>query len=363
MATPAPSAQELYDIAKAELVSRRPDLQVLPGDISDMLLWAIAAGADRVVGFTAERFRATYVDGARGEDLTTLASDHFGLERFEAVQAVGSVTFSRSNGPSAPAGTISLGTVVATTKDINGVEVRFTTDADQAWLLGENGSKSVGVTAEIGGKSGNVAAAKINRIITSLFDTFTVTNAALTAGGAEAESDQELRERIRGFNQSLRRGTLDALEFGAKQVQTVHTASASQDATGLVTVYVSDEDGNSNADMVADAAAELVNWIAAGITVQVLGAVVYTLTPITITLQVRSHVDVAAITSQVKNAIVARIGKLRIGETATRSAIQQAAMNVDIDNIIGVSVIAPAADVVPTANQVIRTTAGDISVA
>jgi hypothetical protein len=76
MATPAPSAEDLYDLAKAELVLRRPELQVLPGDVSDMILWAIAAAADRVVGYAAEKFRATYVDGARGDDLTTLASDH-----------------------------------------------------------------------------------------------------------------------------------------------------------------------------------------------------------------------------------------------------------------------------------------------
>lgn len=362
MATPAPSAQELYDLAKSEGVARRPDLQVLPGDVSDMIFWAIATGADRVVGLAAERFRATYVDGARGDDLTTLASDHFGLSRVEAVQAIGSVSFTRANGPSAPAGTILTGTVVATTKDANGLEIRYTTDSDQAWLLGENTTKTVSVTAETGGKSGNVNTGEINRIISSLFDTFTVNNAAITAGGSEAESDAELRERIRGFSSTQRRGTLAALEFGAKQVPAVKVATASQDGTGLVTVFVSDADGNSNADMVADVSAELINWIAAGATVQVVGAVVYILTPITLALQVRTGVDIVSITSAVKASVVSRLAKLRIGETATRAAIQQAAMNVDIDNIIGVTVVAPAADVVPTSSEVIRTTAGDVSV-
>jgi hypothetical protein len=314
-----------------------------------------------MVGYAAEKFRATYVDGARGDDLTTLASDHFGIERNEAVHAIGSVTFTRAvaNGI---AGTISAGTVVATTKDANGVEVRFLTDADVSYLAAETGSKSASVTAESGGKAGNVAATKINRIITSLWDTLTVSNPAATAGGTEEETDEALRERVRSFSATVRRATLAALEYGAKQVPQVQVATASQDATGLVTVYVSDADGASNADMVADVTAELANWAAAGTTYQVLGAVVYTLTPITITLAVRTGMDVAAIAAAVKSAIVARVGKLRIGETCTRAAIQQAAMNVDIDNITGVTVVAPAADVVPAANQVIRTSTGAITV-
>jgi len=360
MTTPAPSWQDLYDLAKAELVLRRPDLQVLPGDISDMLMAAIAAVADRAVGFASERTRATFLDGARGADLTKLADDHWNIDRILAVKSIGSVSFTRST--TVTSGTIFAGTVVATERDSLGNEVQFTTNSDLFFNVGVAGPLSANITAVVAGKAGNVPSGKIIRIITNLFDTFTVTNSAATIGGAEEETDDQLRQRVRDFNTTLRRGTMAALEYGAKVVTTVKNATAVEGSTGLVTVYVTDADGNSNAGMVADVTAELENWRCAGSLVLVTGGALYTLNPIQITLAVRTGIDTAEIAADVKSAIVERINRLRIGETCSRSIIQQAALNVDLDNIIGCTVVLPAADVVPSANQIIRTATTYITV-
>jgi uncharacterized phage protein gp47/JayE len=363
MTTPAPSWDDLYNDAKTEQVLRRPDLQVLDGDISDMILAGIAGVGDRVVGYTSDRIKATFVDGASGDDLTKLADDHWNITRVAAVQAVGTVSFSRASF-AAGAGDVPAGTVVATQQDAFGREVRFTTGALAHFGATDLGPKTAPVTASVTGTAGNVAAATVNRVISTLFDgIITVTNAAITAGGAEAEADEDLRERIRAFTVSLRRGTLGALEFGAKQVSTVKQATAVEDSTGAVTVYVTDGSGASNAQMVVDVATELDNWRAAGSSVTVTGGQLYTLNPIEITLAVRTGVDTASIASTVKSAIKARIDRLKIGETCRREIISQAALNVDPDNITGCTVVLPAADVDPGDNQVIRTSTSYITVA
>lgn len=363
MTAPAPSQDDLYNDAKAELVVRRPDLTVLDGDISDMVLASIAAVGDRIVGYAADRIKATFVDGAAGEDLTKLADDHWNVERVAAVAAVGTVSFSRASF-AAGAGDVNAGSVVATQRDALGVEVRFLTDALVHFGATELGPKSVVVTAADTGTAGNVAAAAINRVVTTLFDSsITVTNAAITVGGAEEESDDDLRDRVRSFSSTLRRGTLAALEYGAKLVTTVKQATAVEDGTGAVTVYVTDASGASNAAMVADVIAELENWRAAGSLVTVTGGSLYSLNPIEITLSVRTGVDTAAIADDVKAAIAARVARLKIGETCRREIIQQAALNVDPDNIVGCTVVLPAADVVPTATQLIRTSTSYITVA
>jgi len=357
----APSWDDIYNDAKAEEVLRRPDLSVNDGDISDMLLSAVAAVGDRVAGYTADTFRETFVDGARGTALTTLANDHWALTRVAAVQAIGSVAFTRTSGGAA--GDIAAGTIVATQRDALGVEVQFQTDILLHFNAAQNGPLSVSVTAVTGGLAGNVQASKIQRINSTLFDVFTVTNAALTLGGAEAESDDELRERIRTFSTTLRRGTLAALEYGALQIAQVKNANAVEDAVGIVTLYVTDAAGASNAEMVSDVLNELENWRAAGALVNITGGALFSLNPISITLAVRAGTNTAAIAADVKLAIVERVARLKIGETCKREIIQQAALNVDLDNIIGVTVILPAADVVPTASQIIRTDTTYITVA
>ena len=355
----APSWQELYDIFKAELVAQRPDLKVNDGDITDMLGAGGASMGDWVIGYLNKLFKDTYVDGAREDALTTLADDHWGIERLAASSATATVTFTRSS--SVASTDIPAGTRVATAKDTDGNEIVFVVDDDTTLGIGTL-SSAIPCTAEEPGLAGNVAAATIIRVLDVLDQTFTCTNAAAAAGGSAEETDDELRDRIRGFNSTLRRGTIAALEYGARTVAGVKFATASEDSGGATTVFVSDADGNSTAGMVSDVEDELENWRAAGSVVNVTGGTVYTLTPITITLTVRTGVDVAAITANVKSAIKARLDKLKIGEVCQRAIIAQAALNVDIDNITGCVVVAPGADVTPTSSQVIRTTTSDISV-
>jgi len=355
----APSHDQAYEQGRVTALIKRPDLLLSPGDVADLPAREGAAMADLLIGHHAGRIRALYLDGAEGDDLSTLTRSNFGVERQAASQAVGAVTFSHTPGPT---GTIPAGFRVATVPDTTGTFVTFVTDADLVFAA-PDAAKSVNVTAIVGGPAGNVAAATLTRMLDTPFGSFTVTNQVACAGGGEEETDQELRERVRGYNATLRRGTLAALQFGALQVATVRVASVVEDpGTGIVTVYVSDRDGGSNSTMTAAVAAELEKWRAASIVVNVVGAIL-SLQSISVTLTVRVGVDVAALVDAGRQSIVAAVRRLQVGEVLYRDYIASAARAVAPDSILGVTVNTPAANLAPAANQVIRTTTDLVEVA
>lgn len=370
----SPTWQDLYNSGKAEAILRRPDVSVRAGDISDMLLAGGAAMTDRAIGYAAERVAATFLDGARGDDLTTLADDHWGVQRTEAVKAVGTVTFTRA-GATAATAEYPVGTVVATERDSRGVEVRYVTTAAATWAVSTNGDRTVATQAEVAGVAGNVAADAVTRIISASpgGGTYTITASAATVGGAEAETDAELRDRVRRVNLTQRRGTLEALEVGALEVAIVKKATAVDDGTGLVTVYVTDASGGStgttqtvspslvdDGTMTMKVAIELIEWAAAGGLVNVTGGTLQSV-DITVALTVRLGVDVTALIAAVQTSITTAVSRLRIGETLYKSLIQAAARAVDPDNILECSVTLPATDTAPsTAGHIIR--AGTVTV-
>lgn len=344
--------EDLREIGRAEMVTRRPDLAAVTGDASEMAVSAGAAMADAAAGVAAKGVRDTYLDGAKGTALTALVSDRYGIDRIAALQSTGVVSFSRTSGGAGL--TILAGTRVATAPDTAGKFQTFTTNTDLVFGNAVNGPLTVNATCTLGGRDGNVAVSTITRILDALADTtFSVTNTAVFLGGAEEEDDPGLRERARAFYKTLRRGTKDALEFGARGIPSVKKAAAVEDSVHLVTVYISDADGNSNANMVSLVTAELENWRALGACLTVSGGVLFTQT-IVVQLAVRIGVDTNALVDAVRAAISARVDRLKIGETLYRAQISQAAINVNPDAIRNCTVVTPAADVVPSASQLIR---------
>ncbi len=373
----APTFNDLYDLAKAQAILLRPTLGVRAGDISDMLFGAAAAIGDRIVGWFAERIAATFVDGAIGDDLTLLASDHWSIQRRAATKATGTITFNRADAD-ATAQTMNIGTVVATARDSRGVEVQFVTTTAASWAISTNGNRTVNLEAVVAGTDGNLSGINlITRLISAppAGGTYTIVSSTQPAGGAAEESDQDLRDRVRKYPSTLRRGTLAALEYGAISTSTagVSKAHANQDNTGLVNVYVSDASGGSSGTtkivdpdtiddgtMTAKVAVELLKWAAAGALVQVTGGTVQTV-DITVALVVRLGVDATQLISDVQDAIEARVNRLAIGETLYKSDIINAVKSVDPDNIVDVTVTLPATDTAPsTPGHLIR--AGVITV-
>lgn len=360
----APSFDELHDLGKAEVQLQRPRLGVRVGDISHMLISAAAAMADRLIGWFSERIGATFLDGARGEDLTTLAADHWGIQRLAATKATAQVDIYRASAD-ATTQTFAAGSTLATARDSRGQEVRYITVTAASWAVSENGAKTVNVQAETAGIAGNLAAENlITRLISAppAGGTYSLGDSTQPAGGSEEEDDATLRDRVRRYPSTLRRGTLYALEYGALTTPNagVSKANAIQDDSGLVVVYVSDASGGSSGAtvevdpdlyddglMTTRVAIELLNWACAGSLVSVVGGSIQTVA-ITVTLTVRIGVDVNQLLADVESAIQARTNKLTIGDTLYKSDIINATKAVDPDNIVDVVVVLPATDTAPT---------------
>jgi hypothetical protein len=372
-----PSFDQLMNLGKAEAILRRPSLGVRIGDISEMLIAAAAAMADRLIGWFAERIAATFLDGASGDDLTQLAADHWGIQRRSATKAVANITFVRSSAD-ATLQTFPIGTTVATNRDSQGNDVQFVTTQSASWASSTNGSRTVNVEAVYAGVAGNLSNENlIARIISTppAGGIYTISASSQPGGGSEEETDEELRDRTRLYPTTLRRGTLGAIEYGARSVATIAVAKASAvvDTTGLVTVYVADASGNStgttkqvgplttdDGSMTSKVAIELFNWACAGSLVNVTGGSVQSVN-ITVTIAVKLGVDVNQLITDIQNSISSRVGKLNIGETLYLSDIMSAVKAVDPDNIVNVVVNTPLVDTAPsTPGSIIR--AGVITV-
>ncbi len=347
----SPSEQDLFDLGRAELIRTRPELACVPGDVTEMPLWAGTAMASIVLARVAQWIAETFLDGAEGAALTKLVRDHWGIERKVNVKSIGTVSFTHTAGAT---GTIPAGTRIATEPDEAGNYQTAVTDSALVYGAGD-ATLSVTATASKAGRDGNVAAAAYTRILDPLFNTFTVTNAARFVGGAEDETDEELREEAREFNKTLSRGTLAALEYGSKRVPTVRVATATEDAqTGLCTIYVADADGNANAAMVAAVAAEIENWRAAGSVVTIVGGNVVPLA-ITVVLTVRTGVAVSPLIDRVRAAVVGAVNRGKHGQTFYTSLGSAAARAVDQVGIVEAQITIPGANVVPASSEVLRT--------
>lgn len=349
----APSFDDLLAQFEAEALEQLPVLSFADGDVTLALEHGAGAMADAVIRLVVQSFRDTFIDGAKSDALRTLVSDHLNIEAVPPTFAQAAVTFARTAGGAG--GSIPAGFAVGSLFDAAGNSSTYTTDGNVTFGIGDNGPHAIGVTAKIAGKAGNVAAGQITRTIDTPFSSLvTVTNAAVAGGGNDGESDDELRVRARNFWQTLRRGTLGALEFGALQVPSVRIAKATEDPiTGIVTLVVTDSDGNSTAQMVADVVAEIENWRAAGSIVTVIGGAAL-IVNVTGTLIAEPGVDTSVLGPVAALAIAGRMGKQRQGETLFLDSIKSAAIGVDPDALNALILTAPLADVVPTANQVIR---------
>lgn len=328
----AASFTDLYNLGRAELQLRRPDLFAEPGDVTDFILAAAAAMADKNEATAARLYAATFVDTATGQDLTILADDHWSVVRQAAAAALVTLTFSRATF-AAGAGGIPAGTVVATAIDALGRRLQFTTNTLVSYGATDVADKLVAATCTTTGKDGNVAIGAIVEITSTLFDpSIHVINATRAAGGAEAETDDALRERVRTFPSVLRRGTLAALEYGARTVAGVATATATEGATGLVTVYVADSAGGSNAELNALAQTELENWRAAGTVVTVVSAELQ-LVNVFAKILARPGFSVPEQLALLQDATTGRMDKLVMGENLYLDELKAALIAVSPDQI------------------------------
>jgi uncharacterized phage protein gp47/JayE len=352
-----PSHNDLFAKGRNEILIRNGDIRADQADRDgadvNILLHCGAAMSEEVVNEEVRGFNRLLVSQATGADLDRLAMDRYGLSRKAAAPAVGTVSISR---PTATYG----GTVVAAdTRFATADGTEFATVTAASLGVGALGPVSIDVQAVVAGADGNVSAATITRVISTLADSsITVTNASRTTGGDEEETDDAFRQRIRKFYVEARRGTLQALEFGALSVPGVRQAVAAEvidpslSPARYAQVFIADKDGYASTPMLAAVEIALEEYRAAGIKVDVLGGAPY-FQSVQIELAFPTGVNQSQIAADVRWAIVNSINGLAPGEVLLASAIITAARSVN--NVIVGRLLLPLGDVVPTSEQVIRT--------
>lgn len=360
-----PNRAQLFQIGANEIISRgeaRPpgsranpeEIFTEGSDINNGLAAASAMG-EEAIRHLAIRIGALFLGTAENEDLDRIVSDRFStsVARLEASAAL--VDMSVTQVPGGPAQIFPVGELFETD---TGIRYRSLIAATIPAL--SPGPVTIRSQAVDTGPAGNVDATLIKNLVTPRVGV-TVTNPERASGGDDRETNQRFRERARDFLRIARRGILSAIEFGARTVPGVRLATAIEevdlagDPTGRVSLFISDVTGSGNsalADLVRNA---LLEFRAAGIVVDVVGA-----TPrfeaISFLLRFETGVDSTLAFDAVRLRTLAQVNRLPPQTALERSLLFAAARSVEGVIVRDDAVAVPVGDVIPATGDIIRTT-------
>lgn len=362
-----PTRQELFAVGRRSIVLSADRRRINPATVDvagsdlNLLVGSTSLMTEEVVSRLAKCLKGLFIETAVGSQLDRLAFDRFGLTRKSASPASVTLNFTRPTPGASTPGTYPAGSRIKTP---DGTLFALNTDLV---VGGFDTNLFVDATATEAGIDTNVAANTLILFADPIFDdTFSVTNAAAAAGGTEGESDVEFRARIRDFFPSVRRGTLGALEFGARTVPGVASATAVElvDAalvpSGFVRLTVADINGGFSETMLQSVRDALLEFRALGVPVFVQGGSVFS-QAVQWDISVRTGFSADRVQEDVRAVTVAAAQFLNPGETLLRSTLIAAARTVP-GAIIGASaLVTPADDTVPLETQLIRILSSDVT--
>ncbi len=357
------SRLDYFDIGRRYVLTRaeriNPKEVDTEGSDINLLIGASSYMANAVARQNIERLNALLLDGAEDEDLDRYAWDRYGELRKGASAAVGPTVLSRS-ATTAGAGSIPIGTKVLT---LNGVEYVTTTTANFTASGTNSLTTGVDVRAAQAGKEFQVGANQIRRFDRpgDLFDqTIQINNPEPTAGGEPAESNDIFRDRVRGFFNAARRGTLSAIESGALTVPGVVSADAVELLSGgipdrSVELFIADSSGVASAVLAARVLTALEEYRAGGIYVQI-NTSRPVIVDVTYRLTFRAGVDTLRLRDEIRNATVEYINSLGVNEPLLRGDIAALLSRFKGDGLIvnDGTLVTPAGDIIPTQGTTIR---------
>lgn len=369
MSASLPTRDDYFQVGAAEVLARslvRPNGQRISreaifteGTDINIIIAACAAMADESTRQLSMKMAALYLDSAEGEDLDRLVADRFSpsLIRKQAAPAVVDIKFSRGIPPSAGAAiTYKVGTKIRTEQ---GTQFKLVEAA--AFPLDGTGPIVAKAEALLSGEASNVGANQIKSFAGANPDpNVLIKNEEPASGGRDVESEESLRNRARDFYISTRRGVLKAIEVGAITVGGVETATAFEEVdsdgipTGYVTLSIADRNGQANQLLASAVRTALLEYRAAGIVVDILLSSPF-FQDIFFGLSFKSGTDQRSAIAQIKNITVSAVNLLDPGETLQRSLLYALARSVPGVIVNESAITTPAGDVVPSANQSIKT--------
>lgn len=295
-----------------------------------------------------------FLDYATGSWLTLLAAQLFNVTRTEASFAtVTDYLLTNAGGGEYP---LDVGDLTVK-NSVSGATYHNTTGG----TLTGGGTLEVDLVADVAGSDGSSAPGEIDELVTTLLGV-TGTNPTACVG-VDEESDAELRVRCRNKVASLSPdGPADAYAYVALTPELTGTSGPtrvrvfSESDTGLVQVYLADDDGAVTGGDVDAVVAALLEWATPlAITVEVYSAVAV---PVPVTYTARIYRSVNLTEAEVEEAIEGALselfatrpigGDIPEGDTTGKvyvSNIIGAIRDVFPDDIFSVTVAAPSADV------------------
>jgi uncharacterized phage protein gp47/JayE len=303
--------------------------------------------------------------------------DRYGISAKSASPSFGTVQFSTSTATVAQFN-IPSGTLVQTNDGR-----QFITIVDAVFPANSTGPVLVAVRSTQAGLSQQARAGSITSVVSTITNapsSLAVTNTLATSGGADEESDDDLRARAKSFWSTARKGTTAAIKEAALAVNGVKRASVieSIDSVGrpmmrvqlvitdafteaLVISSVVPPAYEAQSQVLADSVYEaLVDVRAAGAFVDVIvGQVILQSILLSLNFDTSASVDTVAL--QARAAAVNYVNNLAPGDALTPKGIVEALRLVQGLIVTGDEVISPAGTVTPERLQVLRTTLSMVS--
>jgi hypothetical protein len=276
MAVDLPTPQDLAQVGAAAFRSALDPagtgaVNLRAGSRNDTAISVMAAMTNRVSIYAADRAAAARIGSAQGEDLDVLAQDLFLDRRKQAAAATTTVYLTRPDGTTPSS--IPAGSRFAVPASGASPAVVFAS-TDVVAAVSHAGAQKIAVPVQAvnTGRAGNVIQSSITAILDTMPDsTWAIYVPAPSdifyppdtcSGGDEAEQDDQLRSRLRSVSpdQSRRRGTRDAVLFGALATPGVLYATVVEPGDGTLIVYAGDATYGMSSGLNAAVALELDVW-------------------------------------------------------------------------------------------------------
>lgn len=367
------SRLDLFSIGRSYIEGRAlnlgPGVVDIEGSDANCYVGSTSFMGAAVSNQLADRTAAFLLASAFGEDLDRYAWDRHQMIRNGASPAVGGVRFFRPTF-AAGQGIIPIGTILTS---LVGPQYTLTTTA----TFGPTDIDKVTASARAtkAGKAFQVGRNQIRGISSQsppLFDpSISVTNDDPTAGGEPRENDQDFKIRIKAAKQAQARGTLAAIEFGAKTVpgiasaQAVEVLSPTGQPARVVQLYVADSSGIASAALGAVVDQTMPDWRAAGIAV-----ITSTSRPTLVSIVLRlaflaSTQGTAALTEQIRASVVGFVNSLPVNAGLYLGDLYALIRRYAQVGLIPQqsSILAPGGDLIPVPGTTIRTTVDRVSTA
>ena len=251
--------------------------------------------------------------------------------------------------------------------------VTFRTLTEVSWSTDDNDSKFVKAICESTGPLGNVDAGTITQISVEGDDTLSVTNPTVASGGRTLETPTELLSRARDWYLNAPRGTVSAIEYGAKNTPGVVTATG-KELTYVALPYdnampfyrvrlsIGDINGQAGSALTAETRIILREWRGAGVPVILNGSLVVEVKGAWVGLAAKNIYVLAALQAVLSAKMISFAGTLAPDIPIERADLFAIAKS--IEGFAGVpkdTLVVPSDDVIPPPGYTTRIRAKDVS--